>query len=62
MARDTSFTAILQGRLTKDPEIRFTPNGTGFCQMSVAVNRYIGVDEQGNPKSFEKTITEVIVL
>ena len=30
---------ILIGRLTKDPELRKTPNGTSVCQFTLAVNR-----------------------
>ena len=29
----------LMGRLTADPELRQTPNGTSVCSFSVAVNR-----------------------
>jgi len=31
------FTGI--GRLTKDPELRYTPGGTGTCRFSIAINR-----------------------
>ncbi len=31
---------ILQGRLTRDPELRYTPGGTAVCDLSLAVNRY----------------------
>jgi len=30
---------ILAGRLTKDPELRTTPNGVSVCSFTVAVNR-----------------------
>ena len=30
---------ILIGRLTRDPELRHTPQGTAVCQVTVAVNR-----------------------
>lgn len=30
---------ILIGRLTKDPELRYTPNGVGVCTFTLAVNR-----------------------
>jgi len=30
---------VLVGRLTKDPELRFTPNGIASCRFTVAVNR-----------------------
>lgn len=29
----------LVGRLTKDPEIRYTPNGVAVCNFTLAVNR-----------------------
>ena len=30
---------ILIGRLTKNPELRFTPNGTAVCTVNLAVDR-----------------------
>jgi len=30
---------ILIGRLTRDPELRYTANGVGVCTFSIAVNR-----------------------
>lgn len=30
---------ILIGRLTRDPELRYTANGIGVCTFSIAVNR-----------------------
>lgn len=30
---------LLLGRLTRDPELRFTPQGTPVCDLSLAVNR-----------------------
>ena len=30
---------ILIGRLTHDPELRYTPNGTAVCRFTLAVNR-----------------------
>lgn len=30
---------IIVGNLTRDPELRFLPNGTPVCKLSVAVNR-----------------------
>lgn len=30
---------ILMGRLTKDPELRYTPQGTAVCDVDMAVNR-----------------------
>ena len=31
--------AIITGNLTRDPELRTTPNGATVCSFSVAVNR-----------------------
>lgn len=39
--------AILVGRLTKNPEIRMTQNGTKVCSFTLAVNRK--VQAQGQP-------------
>jgi len=30
---------IMVGRLTKDPELRYTPNGIAVCNFTLAVNR-----------------------
>ncbi|MBG85399.1 MAG: single-stranded DNA-binding protein [Verrucomicrobiales bacterium] len=30
---------ILMGNLTRDPELRYTPNGTAVAQIGIAVNR-----------------------
>lgn len=30
---------VLVGRLTKDPELRYTPNGIASCRFTVAINR-----------------------
>ena len=42
--------AILVGRLGKDPEIRYTPNGTPVSTFSIATN-YNWTDKEGNKKS-----------
>lgn len=31
--------AILMGRLGKDPELKYTPNGTAVCNFSIATSR-----------------------
>ena len=31
---------MLIGRLTRDPELRYTPNGTAVCRLGLATNRY----------------------
>ena len=30
---------FLIGRITKDPEIKYTPSGAGFCVFALAVDR-----------------------
>lgn len=36
---------IIAGNLTRDPELRFTPQGASVCDMSIAINRvYKGTD------------------
>jgi single-strand DNA-binding protein len=37
---------ILMGRLSSDPELRYTPNGTACTDFSIAVNRRLGQDRQ----------------
>ena len=31
---------MLIGRLTRDPELRYTPSGTAVCNLALATNRY----------------------
>nr|WP_223155113.1 single-stranded DNA-binding protein [Alkalibacillus aidingensis] len=38
---------VLVGRLTKDPELRYTPNGVAVANFTVAVNRPFS-NQQGN--------------
>ncbi len=33
------------GRLTRDPELRYTPNGTATCSFTLAVNRKFNKEE-----------------
>ena len=41
--------AIITGNLTRDPEVRNTPNGASVCSFSVAVNR-VYRDSNGEQK------------
>lgn len=41
--------AIITGNLTRDPELRTTPNGSSVCSFSVAVNR-VYKDNSGEQK------------
>jgi len=42
---------MLIGRLTRDPELRYTPSGTAVCNIGLATNRY-GKDQSGESKEF----------
>jgi len=42
---------MLIGRLTRDPELRYTPSGTAVCQLALATNRY-GQDQSGERREF----------
>lgn len=39
MARSLNRVQLI-GNLTRDPELRYTPNGTAVCSFSLATNRY----------------------
>ncbi|HCF70633.1 MAG TPA: single-stranded DNA-binding protein [Syntrophomonas sp.] len=36
---------ILIGRLTRDPELRYTPNGAAVCKFTLAINRKFNREE-----------------
>ena len=42
---------MLIGRLTRDPELRYTPSGTAVCNLALATNRY-GTDPSGERREF----------
>lgn len=42
---------MLIGRLTRDPELRYTPSGSPVCNLAIATNRY-GQDASGERKEF----------
>lgn len=42
---------VLVGRLTKDPELRYTPNGVATCRFTVAVNRTYSKGQDGEPEA-----------
>ena len=48
---------ILAGNLTRDPELRYTPNGTAIAKLSLAINR-AWTTEAGEKKG-EVTFVEV---
>lgn len=47
---------ILVGRLTKDPEVRYTPNGTACCQFNLAVGNGKDKDGEERPASFPNIV------
>jgi single-strand DNA-binding protein len=43
---------MLIGRLTRDPELRYTPSGTAVCQLALATNRYGQDQATGERREF----------
>jgi single-strand DNA-binding protein len=43
---------MLIGRLTRDPELRYTPSGTAVCNLALATNRYGSDPATGERKEF----------
>lgn len=50
---------ILIGNLTKDPEIRYTPNGTAVASFSIAINRRY---KQGEELKDEVCYIDIVVF
>lgn len=50
---------IIAGNLTKDPELRYTPNGTPLCTFQIAINSFY-TDSKGEKKE-EATFVPVTV-
>jgi len=50
---------ILIGNLTRDPELRYTPQGTSVCNFGIAVNRRY---KQGDEVKDEVTFINVVVF
>ncbi len=50
---------ILIGNLTRDPELRYTPQGTSVCSFGIAVNRRY---KQGDEVKEEVTFINVVVF
>lgn len=56
----TSFNkVILMGNLTRDPEMRYTPNGTAVATLGLAVNRRY---RQGEEQREEVCFVDVVVF
>lgn len=41
-------TVILVGRLTRDPELKYTPNGVAVCNFTLAVDRAFSKDKEAD--------------
>jgi len=50
---------LLMGRLTKTPELRYTPNGKAVSDLGIATTRHW--KDGGDKKQFETTFTQVTV-
>jgi single-strand DNA-binding protein len=48
---------VLMGNLTRDPELRYTPNGSAVASFSIAVNRRYKVD---NEKREETSFFDIV--
>lgn len=48
---------ILIGRLTKDPELRYTPTGTAVCQFTLAVDRPFSNQQNEKEADFIQIVT-----
>jgi single-strand DNA-binding protein len=56
----TSFNkVILMGNLTRDPEVRFTPNGSAVASFAIAVNRKY---KQGDETKEEVSYIDIVVF
>jgi single-strand DNA-binding protein len=56
----TSFNkVILMGNLTRDPEIRYTPNGSAVASFAIAVNRKY---KQGDETREEVSYIDIVVF
>jgi single-strand DNA-binding protein len=52
---------ILMGNLTRDPELRFTPNNMAICKFGLAVNRRFKDGQTGEWKE-EPTFVDVTIF
>jgi single-strand DNA-binding protein len=52
---------ILMGNLTRDPEVRFTPNNMAICKFGLAVNRRFKDAQSGEWKE-EPTFVDVTIF
>ncbi len=50
---------MILGRLTRDPEVRYTPSGTPVCDIGIAVGRRVGGGDSGTERREETTYVDV---
>lgn len=53
-------TVNLLGRLVRDPELRYTPNGTANCKFTLAVNKNLAKDKREEFESQDKPTADFI--
>ncbi|PWU23880.1 single-stranded DNA-binding protein [Candidatus Cerribacteria bacterium 'Amazon FNV 2010 28 9'] len=51
----------LIGNLTRDPELRYTPNGTAVCTIGLATNRSWTTQDSGGSRQEETTYHRIVV-
>ena len=51
---------VLIGRLTRDPELRFTPNGHAVCSFTLAVDGRLQIRSYDGNDGQRRYVTEVI--
>ncbi len=51
----------LIGNLTRDPELRYTPNGTAVCTIGLATNRSWTTQDGGGQRQEETTYHRIVV-
>ena len=51
----------LIGNLTRDPELRYTPNGTAVCTIGLATNRSWSTQDGGGQRQEETTYHRIVV-
>src|SRR3989440_4263291 len=57
MAQDNQ--VVVVGNLTRDPELRYTPNGAALVKLGIAVSRRIKDDSTGQWKDAETSFFDV---
>src|SRR5438876_12111149 len=57
MAQDNQ--VVVVGNLTRDPELRYTPNGAALVKLGIAVSRRVKDDVSGQWKGAETSFFDV---